>query len=92
MCCFRGGRRGSRPYYCVRKKEDCVFLRRMSDLLVSLQPLAVVLRLRLLRALLSAHNSLRGAAVVISLSNITPQRGAIINKRLFAPADHLEPQ
>ena len=24
MCCSRGGRRGSRPYYCVRKKKDCV--------------------------------------------------------------------
>ena len=71
---------------CVRKKEDCVFLRRIRRLASVLQPLAG--RLRPFALLRTTRCEER--AVVISLSNITPQRCAIINNTLIAPVDHLE--
>ena len=73
---------------CVRKKS-VYFCDGFVDFLVSLQPLAVVLPS--CASLLSAHNSLRGGAVLVSLSTITSQRCAIINKRTHRSPSHLEP-
>ncbi len=57
MCCFPGGVLGSRSsyYVCVRKKI-VYFCDGFVDLLVSLQPLAVVLRLLALSAQLAARS------------------------------------